>query len=134
MENVTKSIIYGNIYENRYGKFMPVCSSISDRGRHSLIQLPSNPFLIIFTIHLISRNITELLTHLESKKLQSFSLLKRRMLTVKTMMVVIVIKPFKDLEKNYCIFFKNLVFLYLFRHQKCVYRYFVAAVQSSLSF
>lgn len=32
MENVTKSIIYGNMYENRYGKFLPVCSSISDRG------------------------------------------------------------------------------------------------------
>ena len=32
MENVTKSIIYGNVYENRYGKFLPVCASISDRG------------------------------------------------------------------------------------------------------
>ena len=32
MENITKSIIYGNPYENRYGKFLPICSSISDRG------------------------------------------------------------------------------------------------------
>lgn len=30
-ENATKSIIYGNIFENRYGKFMPICSSILDR-------------------------------------------------------------------------------------------------------
>lgn len=32
MENATKSIIYGNCYENRYGRFLPVCSSIAERG------------------------------------------------------------------------------------------------------
>ena len=31
MENITKSIIYGNMYKNNYGKFLPICSSISDR-------------------------------------------------------------------------------------------------------
>lgn len=31
-ENMTKSIIYGNKYENRYGRFLPICSSIIDRG------------------------------------------------------------------------------------------------------
>jgi hypothetical protein len=30
--NINKSIIYGNIYQNRYGKFLPVCSSITDRS------------------------------------------------------------------------------------------------------
>lgn len=38
MENVTKSIIYGNSYENRYGRFMPVCSSIADRGSCHLMK------------------------------------------------------------------------------------------------
>ncbi len=42
MENATKSIIYGNTYENRYGKFLPVCSSISDRGISITIQLQFN--------------------------------------------------------------------------------------------
>jgi len=32
MENITKSIVYGNSYENKYGRFMPICSSIADRG------------------------------------------------------------------------------------------------------
>lgn len=32
MENINKSIIYGNIHQNRYGKFLPVCSSIADRS------------------------------------------------------------------------------------------------------
>ena len=31
-EKGAKSIIYGNAYENRYGKFLPLCSSISDRS------------------------------------------------------------------------------------------------------
>jgi hypothetical protein len=44
MENVTKSIIYGNVYENRYGKFLPVCASISDRGISIKIKHPFNPF------------------------------------------------------------------------------------------
>ncbi len=32
MENINKSIIYGNIHQNRYGKFLPICSSINDRN------------------------------------------------------------------------------------------------------
>lgn len=32
MENINKSIIYGNIHQNKYGKFLPICSSINDRS------------------------------------------------------------------------------------------------------
>lgn len=34
-ENATKSIIYGNTFENKYGKFMPICSSILDRSKNN---------------------------------------------------------------------------------------------------
>lgn len=40
-ENATKSIIYGNTFENKYGKFMPICSSILDRCNSSITKLPS---------------------------------------------------------------------------------------------
>lgn len=42
MENA-KSIIYGNVYENRYGRFLPVCGSITDRGSLPLTQPPFRP-------------------------------------------------------------------------------------------
>ena len=46
MENVTKSIIYGSPYENRYGRFLPVCSSICDRGTPASPSLhPAHPRL-----------------------------------------------------------------------------------------
>ena len=57
MENVSKSIIYGNTYENRYGKFLPVCSSISDRGIFILIQPPYSRFWIIYMALRILRSI-----------------------------------------------------------------------------
>lgn len=38
MENINKSIIYGNIHENRYGKFLPICSSINDRSKKRLMK------------------------------------------------------------------------------------------------
>lgn len=65
MENVTKSIIYGNPYENRYGRFLPVCSSISDRGKVLFTQPPFSPFWTIFTKHPISKSTIELLTPIE---------------------------------------------------------------------
>ena len=57
MESVTKSIIYGNSYENRYGRFMPVCSSINDRGIPSPMQHLSSTFLTTFMILPIFGNI-----------------------------------------------------------------------------
>ncbi len=43
MENITKSIVYGNNYENRYGRFLPVCSSIAERGTDGISQPPFSP-------------------------------------------------------------------------------------------
>lgn len=69
MENVTKSIIYGNIYENRYGKFLPVCSSISDRGNFGINQLRFNRYWIIFMIPLTLKSTIELHMPTEFSKL-----------------------------------------------------------------
>jgi hypothetical protein len=37
-ENSIRSIIYGNPFENKYGRFMPVCSSILDRCIYIIIE------------------------------------------------------------------------------------------------
>ncbi len=56
MENVTKSIVYGSPYQNRYGRFLPVCSSISDRGTQILNKLPFNPYSTTYIKLLTSKN------------------------------------------------------------------------------
>ena len=109
MESVTKSIIYGNSYENRYGRFMPICSSISDRGISSHTQLPSSISLIICTILRISKNTIELLMPIEFNKFLWFSSQKRKMLTISIFKGAIVIRQLKGLGISYFIFLKNLV-------------------------
>ncbi len=51
MENINKSIIYGNIYENRYGKFLPICSSITDRSKFSIYLILATVTSILDYIH-----------------------------------------------------------------------------------
>ena len=68
MENITKSIVYGNSYENKYGRFMPICSSIADRGIFYTIQPQFNTFWTTSMILRISTNITELHMPTESNR------------------------------------------------------------------
>ena len=78
MENITKSIIYGNFYENRYGKFLPVCSSITDRCKHPIIKLQSRIYSTICIRPPTSKNITEQRMPIECNKSQLFSSQKKR--------------------------------------------------------
>lgn len=110
MENINKSIIYGNIHQNRYGKFLPICSSINDRSNYPSIQTMSLPSWITYIKVPISKNTTESLTPTEFKKSPSFSSPKRKTSKLNTMKTVIVTKLFKVLEKSCYTFWKNLVF------------------------
>lgn len=92
MENVTKSIIYGNAYENRYGKFLPVCSSISDRCISDFIQLQFSISWIIYMILLTSSDTTEWLTPIELSKCRWSSSRKRKMWKINIIKGVIVMK------------------------------------------
>lgn len=113
MENINKSIIYGNIHQNRYGKFLPICSSINDRSKLFSIQIMSHQFSIIFMKAYILRNTTELYMLIEWKKFQLFSLLKRKISRPSIMKIAIVTKLLKGLGKNCSICLRNLVFLVL---------------------
>ena len=109
MENVTKSIIYGNVYENRYGKFLPVCASILDRGISIKMKHPSNPFWIIFKRLHTSKSIIESRMLIESSKHRLSSLLKRKMWKTSIMMAAIVMKLLRVQVKSCCIYSKNSV-------------------------
>lgn len=109
MENVTKSIIYGNIYENRYGKFLPVCSSISDRGINLVNKRQFNQSWTIFATPLTLKNTIESHMHLELRRLQSSSSLRKRMFKISILTEAIVMKQSKAQDKNCYIYLKNLV-------------------------
>lgn len=133
MENVTKSIIYGNIYENRYGKFLPVCASINDRGPPSLIQLPFNPSLTTSMKPLTLRNTTAQPTPFGSKKRLWSSSPRRKMWSISSMMAVTVIRPSKVRERNFCICSRNSVKFRLSRCKECVHIDIDTTVQPALS-
>lgn len=130
MENITKSIIYGNSYQNRYGRFLPVCSSISDRGSPFMIQPRFSTSLTIYTIRLISKSTTVLDTPLECRKPQQFSLLRKKMWRISTMKGVIVMRLQRVQDKNYSIYLRNSVDLEIFRYQECLYWYLDPTIQS----
>jgi hypothetical protein len=110
MENITKSIIYGNCYQNKYGKFLPVCSSISDRCKvYFYVQPMCSQLLIICIKLLIFENIIELHTHIEFKKHLLFLSLKKKIFRPTIIKIFIVIKLSKARAKNCCIYYKNLV-------------------------
>ena len=104
MENINKSIIYGNIHQNRYGKFLPICSSINDRSNYRFIQIMSHPSWITYIKAPILKNTTESLTPTEFNKFLSFSLPKRKTYKLNTMKTVTVTKLLRVLGKNCSIF------------------------------
>lgn len=131
MENINKSIIYGNIHQNRYGKFLPICSSINDRCNHHLIQPTSLPSSIISIKAPISKNTTELPTPIVWRKSQSFLSPKKKMSKPSTTKISTVMQPLKAQAKSYFISLKNSVFFSLLRRQKCVYWLPDSAIQPS---
>jgi hypothetical protein len=134
MENINKSIIYGNIHQNRYGKFLPICSSINDRCNYHLIQPTLLPSSIISIKALISKNTTELPTPIVWKKSQSFLSPKKKISTPSTTKIATVMLLLKAQAKSYFIFLKNSVFFSLLRRQKRVYWLSHSAIQPSAPF
>lgn len=136
MENINKSIIYGNIHQNRYGKFLPICSSINDRSKLSFIQATWPQSWITFTKAFISRNTIESHTPTGWRKSQSFSLQKRKMFNRNITKTATATKRLRDLAKSFFIFLRNSVFscLISFRCQECLHRMPYSTIQSSFSF
>ncbi len=130
MENVTKSIIYGNVYQNRYGRFLPVCSSIIDRGIYSFSKHQYIRYWTIFDKPLTLKNTIESHMHIEYNRRLLSSLLKRRMSNINILMGVIVMKLLRDQGKNCCIYQRNSVLIELFRCEKCVCVDTYSAIQS----
>ena len=48
-EAASKSMIYGNVKKNSYGRFIPICAPISEEGRPLMMQLKSRPYWITLT-------------------------------------------------------------------------------------
>lgn len=134
MENITKSIIYGNAYENRYGRFLPVCSSISDRGSTNQIQLQFSTSLTIFTTHPISKSTTVLATPIGQRKLQSFLLLRKKMSRTSTTRAAIVTRLWRAQGRNCFICCRNSVSLEIHRYKERLHRYIDPAIQSLIAF
>lgn len=109
MENINKSIIYGNIHQNRYGKFLPVCSSITDRSKYYTTQIMWDQFLTTFIKVCILRNTIESPMHIEWNKSQLSSSRKRKTLIFNTTRNVTVTKQLRAREKSYSICFRSLV-------------------------
>lgn len=42
-EVVNRSMIYGNMKKNTYGRFIPICAAISEAGTGAFTQPKSNP-------------------------------------------------------------------------------------------
>lgn len=114
MENINKSIIYGNIHQNKYGKFLPICSSINDRSTFILTKTTWPPSFSISTKACILKNTIELPMPTESKKFQSCLSQRKKILNPNTMRILTVIKLLKAPAKNFFICYKNLVFFLLF--------------------
>ena len=119
MESVTKSIIYGNSYENKYGRFMPVCSSISDRGITFFMQHLFSTFLTTFMTLPIFGNIIGSHMPIEYRKSLWSSLPRRRMFRTSNLMDSTLTRQSRGRERNCFISSKNSVQKYPYRCQKC---------------
>lgn len=109
MENINKSIIYGNIHQNKYGKFLPICSPINDRSNCYPIQTMSPPSQITFMKVAILRNTIESPTLTGWRKFPLSSSLKRNMLICNITKITTAMRPQKAPVKSCCICWKSLV-------------------------
>ena len=118
-----KSIIYGNTFENKYGKFMPICSSILDRCTALLTQRLFKAFWITSRKLRTSKSLTAFAMLTELMRYLLSSLQRKRMSTLSITKAAIVIRLWKALDKSFSTCFLNLVILRKHRHQKCAHYY-----------